>query len=217
MLVKQRLCLTISTLKKRPMSSLRDRWNQFTGSTRFVVCRLFLHLEGNEVAPLLGLLNQASRQASNAEGDLQTIGAGLAEICQNLLQNDLYWRSVANEGEVFWDEGEAGDFVEELFTDSAQRYHSGSILTGSNPDDPFTIPVTQNLIVMLTVAYEGESADLETDLTDIHALKIGIKALINLHYQDRLRAVQVHFSPAQLGDELTADQILLNFPELVPL
>ena len=44
-----------------------------------------------------------------------------------------------------------------------------------------------------------------------------LKALINLHYQEKLRGIQVHFSPARLGDELTNEQLLLNFPELIPL
>jgi uncharacterized membrane protein len=70
---------------------------------------------------------------------------------------------------------------------------------------------------MITVAFEGENPDLETDLANMEALEIGLKALINLHYQKRLRAIQVHFSPAKLGDELTSDQVLLNFPELIPL
>jgi Protein of unknown function (DUF1517) len=201
------------------MSSWRDRFNQIQGRTRFVVCRLFLYLSGREVAPLLGALNRAARQAVADEGDLQSLGEGLVDICDSLLQYDTYWRSAAYEGDVFWDEGEAGDYVEELFTDSAQRYHSGSVLgeldTASN--NFLSLPVTQNLIVMLTVAYEGEMPELEADLTSVDAVKAALKASIDLHYQERLRAVQIHFSPAQLGDELTSEQLLLNFPELVPL
>lgn len=201
------------------MTSWRDKFNKMTGRTRFVVCRLFLHLAGEEVAPLLGVLNSTARQAIDADGDLEVLGEGLVQICQSLLQYDSYWLSAANEGEMFWEEGEAGDFFNELFTDSAQRYLSepalGTPSSGSN--EPFSLPITRNLVVMITVAYEGEVPDLETNLADLSALKAGFKALINLHYQEKLRAIQVHFSPAQLGDELTGDQLLQYFPELIPL
>lgn len=198
------------------MGSLRDRLNQFSGRTRFVVCRVFIHLAGKEVATLLGVLNRAAQQAVDADGDMQVLGEGLVEICQTLLQYDLYWQSAANEGDVLWDEGEAGDFVTDLFTDSAQRYGATESVD-DRPDELLTVPVTQHLVVMLTIACEGEVPELETDLANLQALKAGLKAMINLHYQGTLRAIQVHFSPAQLGDELTSDQILLNFPELVPL
>jgi hypothetical protein len=36
------------------MGSLGDRFKKFAGRTRYVVCRLFLHLYGQEVAPLIG-------------------------------------------------------------------------------------------------------------------------------------------------------------------
>jgi hypothetical protein len=199
------------------MNAWRDKFNQMMGRTRIVVCRLFIHLAGEEVAPLLGVLNRAAREAIAAEGDLDVAGEQLVEICQSLLQYDLYWRSAANEGDVFWNEGEAGDYVNELFTDSAQRYLSQPDLSPPAPDAPLSLPVTSNLVVMLAVAYKGEVADLETDLSHIAALKAALKALINLHYNHRLLAVQVHFSPAQLGDELTDDQLLPNFPELIPL
>jgi uncharacterized membrane protein len=196
----------------------RDRFNQATGKTRFVVCRLFLHLAGQDIAPLLGTLNQAARQAVESEGDLKVLGEDLAEICQTLLQYEVNWRSAANEGDVFWEEGDAADYVNELFTDSAQRYHSGSSLDEA-VDEPeeLALPITQNIVVMLTIAYEGEEPILETDLVQMSALKAALKTIANLHYQNRLRAIQIHFSPAQLGDELTSDQLLLNFPELVPL
>ncbi|HEY9661919.1 MAG TPA: hypothetical protein V6C65_25980, partial [Allocoleopsis sp.] len=87
------------------MTSWRDRLNQMSGKTRFVVCRLFVHLSGQEVAPLLGVLNQTAQQAIEADGDLQVLGEGLVEICQSLGDYETYWQSAANEGEVFWDEG----------------------------------------------------------------------------------------------------------------
>ncbi|AVQ72271.1 hypothetical protein MiYa_03708 [Microcystis aeruginosa NIES-2519] len=199
------------------MGSLGDRFKKFAGRTRYVVCRLFLHLYGQEVAPLIGILNRAGREAIDSEGDLEVMGEGLVEICQNLLQMNLYWFSVANEGDVFWSEGEAGDYVNELFTDSAGRYLSESVSSQLGEKEPLTLPVTDNLVVMITIAFEGESAALETSLADREALEDGLKSIINLHYQGRLRAIQVHFSPAQLGDELTNEQLLLNFPELLPL
>jgi hypothetical protein len=146
------------------------------------------------------------------------LGEGLVEICQALLQSDFSWRSAAYEGDVFWDEDEAADYVDELFTDSAQRYQSGAALEEPALEpEPFSVPVTQNVVTMLTLAYEGEVPELEANLSDIAQIKAALKAFINSHYQQRLRAIQVHFSPAQLGDELTSDQLLLNFPELIPL
>lgn len=203
------------------MAGWRDRLNRLSGKNRIVVCRLFIHLKGREVAPLLGVLNSAARQAVEAEGDLTVLGSGLVRVCENLLDYETYWHSAANEGDVFWDEGDAGDLVTELFTDSAQRYGSGA--DGAESDDlddadaVLSLPVSENLIVILTIAYEGEVPALETDLANVSALRAGLKAMINLHYDERLRAIQVHFSPAQLGDELTSDHLLLHYAELVPL
>ena len=199
------------------MTSWRDRISKFSGKTRFVVSRIFIHLAGAEIAPMLGVLNQVAREAIESDGDLEVLGEGLVSVAQNLLQMTEYWQSASNEGDVFWDEGEAGDYVNELFTNSAQRYLSGIEIEESADDEPLSLPATRNLVIMLTVAFEGESPDIENNLADIEALEYGLKALINLHYQEKLRAIQIHFSPARLGDELDGEQLLLNFPELVPL
>jgi hypothetical protein len=200
------------------MSSWRDRLNKLSGKSRYVVCRIFVHLTGDEVVPLLGVLNSKAREAIASEGDLEVLGEGLVDICQSLLQMNLYWRSAANEGDVFWDEGEAGDYVTELFTDSAQRYLSEVPLEKDfKGEEPLSIPVTRNVVVMITIGAKGEVPELETNLADREALEDGLKAIIDLHYQNNLQAIQVHFSPARLGDELTDEQLLLNFPELVPL
>lgn len=201
------------------MNSVGDRLNKMIGRKRFAVFRLFIHLAGAEVAPLLGVFNRAARNAIESEGDLEVLGEELATICQNLLDYDDCWRSAANEGDIFWKEEEAGDYWTELFTDSAGRYLSEPDLDAEppSPDEPLSLPVTRNLVAMLSVAFEGEVPELETDLASVEALSMGLKALINLHYQQKLRAIQVHFSPARLGDELADDQLIEYFPELIPL
>ncbi|MGI0492432.1 DUF1517 domain-containing protein [Alkalinema pantanalense CENA528] len=199
------------------MNSWHERLNPFTGHDRLVVCRLFIHLKGQEVAPLLGVLNQTGRDAAFAEGDLAVLGKGLIQICQSLLQHQTYWYAAANEGEVFRSEGEAEQFVNELFMDSAQRYLSDLPPEDLSDNNPLSLPISHNLVVMITVAFEGEDPHLETDLADLNALKQGLLSLTNLVEQNRLRAIQVHFSPAQVGDELTDDHVLQQFPELIPL
>jgi hypothetical protein len=192
-------------------------FNRMMGKTRYVVCRLFLHLQGSDVAPILGVLNRSARTAIDADGDIEVSGEELVQLCQTFLQYDEYWFSAANEGDVLWNEGETGDYVNELFTDSAQRYGANLDFNANSSNQPLSLPVTRNVIIMITVAAEGEVPELETDLANIPALKAALKALINLHYKHKLRAIQVHFSPAQLGDELSSDQLLEYYPELIPL
>ena len=199
------------------MTSWRDRISKFSGKTRFVVSRIFIHLAGSDVAPMLGVLNRVAREAIDSDGDMEILGEGLVSVCQSLLEMSEYWQSAGNEGDVVWDEGEAGDYVNELFTDSAQRYLSGMETEEAGDEEPLSLPATRNLVIMFTVAFEGEVPDLENDLANIEALEYGLKALINLQYQEKLRAIQIHFSPARLGDELDGEQLLLNFPELIPL
>ena len=99
----------------------------------------------------------------------------------------------------------------------AQRYLSDVIPPAADGSDDFFAPVTPNLVVMLTAAYRGEEPALETSLASLGALSEGLRALINLHYQEQLEAIQVHWSPASPIDALTDEQLLLNFAELIPL
>ncbi|NCO74387.1 MAG: DUF1517 domain-containing protein [Cyanobacteria bacterium] len=201
------------------MMSITDRFNQFVGKTRYVVSRIFIHLQGNEVAPLLGILNQNARMAVDTDGDMEVMGECLVNTCEGILQYKTYWQSASNEGDVFWNEADAGDFVTELFTDSGQRYLSQPDFEEEEvaENTPLSLPVTDNIIVMIIVAFEGELSELETDLADMEALTDALKALINLNYKQNYRAIAIHFSPARLGERLTSDQIIINFPELIPL
>jgi Protein of unknown function (DUF1517) len=194
-----------------------DQFNKMVGKTRYVVSRIFLQLNGTEVTPMLGVLNQAGRQMIEADGDMTITGECLVEVCQSLLQYEHSWRAAGNEGDMMWDEGDAGGYVNELFTDSAQRYLSDPDPSQSQQANELTLPPTPNLVVMITVAFTGTDDTIEANLAEFSAMKVALKSLINLHYQNRLEAIQVHFSPAKLGDQLSDDQVLQNFPELLPL
>ena len=64
---------------------MANLFNKFIGRTRYVVSRIFLHLNGQEVAPILGVLNSAAREAIDAEGDLESLGEQLVTVCETLL------------------------------------------------------------------------------------------------------------------------------------
>ncbi len=180
---------------------------------RFVVTRLFVHLQGEGVAPVLGALNQAIRTEE------ETPGMGLADACQALLDFEPYWYASANEGEVFKEEGSAGAYFQELHTE-ADRYFASDLsveVDASDEDEPLILPTTSNVVAILTLAYTGTCAALETDLDEVEAVTEALKAAIDLHFQERLQGTQIHFLPARLGDELTEDRILESFPELIPL
>jgi len=157
--------------------------------------------------------------AVDTDGDMEVMGECLVNTCEGILQDKTYWQSASNEGDVFWNEADAGDFVTELFTDSGQRYLSQPDFEEEEvaENTPLSLPVTDNIIVMIIVAFEGELSELETDLADMEALTDALKALINLNYKQNYRAIAIHFSPARLGERLTSDQIIINFPELIPL
>ncbi len=200
------------------MSSWTDRFNSLTGKRRIVVVRLFIALIGPESTTLLGVLNRAAQDAIDSDGDLVIMGESLVEICESLLQREASWSSVHNEGDVFWSEEDASDYLNDLFTDSTRRYLSETDpQTSGDPHQPFTLPITSNVVVMLTLALDGKAPDLEADLSNVEALRHGLTQICTLQTQQRLRAIQVNFSPDQMGYVLTDDHLIQQFPELIPL
>lgn len=201
------------------MNTWNDRLNKLTGKTRFIVSRILIHLKGPDVPTLLGVMNRAAQNAIDSDGDLYVLGQSLVEICENLLQRESSWLAASNEGEVLWSEEEASEYLNELFTDSTSRYLSdvGEETDALGDSEALKIPMTSNLVVMITIACEGEIPQLEADLADISALKQALSQLCALPSQDRLRAIQLNFSPDQIGYVLTDDHVLQQFPELIPL
>jgi Protein of unknown function (DUF1517) len=195
---------------------LTEMANKMAGNPRLVVLQIMLHLQGKEIFSIHQLLLQAQENAIAAEGDLRVLEVDLLEICTHLLQLELFWRSAANLGDVFWNADGAADYLNELFMQTVERY---PVASEEALQEALALPdcSTDHLVLTLTIAFEGEEPNLETDLADRSALKQGLICVTNLQEQQRLRAIQVHFSPAAIGEVLTEDEILERYPELIPI
>jgi Protein of unknown function (DUF1517) len=187
------------------------------GKKKYVVASLMVGLDGQVAAPLLGVLNQASRTILEADGEFETASREVAAVCSALFDYEMAWSRSANWGEVFNKEEEAGDYGAESFSDLSQRYLSGSAGDDSVAVIPSTARASQNIVVMVTVAYMGKVEELETSITSAQQLKAALKAIISLHHKDQLQLAHLHYAPAHFGDDLDEDQLLINYPELVAL
>ncbi|NJM47038.1 MAG: DUF1517 domain-containing protein [Alkalinema sp. RU_4_3] len=197
--------------------SLRDSFNSLTGKSRFVVSRLFIQLSGTGMGPLWGQLQQFQVEANRSDGDLNVMGEGLVSLCEALSRRSIEWTAAANEGEVFWDEGEAADYINELFMDSASRYVLEEDEEPNGDQSTLTLSGVQTIVVSIAWAYIGAIPDLEANLAEVEALKRALIALPNLHFSHQLEALQVHFCPVRPEHPLSPDQLLEYFPELSPI
>ncbi|WP_218081010.1 DUF1517 domain-containing protein [Anthocerotibacter panamensis] len=187
-------------------------------SKRYVVTTIMVGLNGLTAAPLLGALNRSTREIIASDGDFEVASAEIAKVAGGLLDYESAWTHSANWGEVFTKEVEAGDYGAECFAQNSQRYlSSGEGLQEAPVAVPTRARSPQNIVVMLTVAYQGELAELETALTSVDAVRRALAALVVLHNKDQLQLAHLHYAPAHFGDDLDTDQLLVNYPELVAL
>jgi len=184
---------------------------------RYVVTTLLVGLEGRSAAPLLGALTQASGRILDSDGEFEVASQEIAGVCGALLDYETAWNRAANWGEAFTKEEQAGDYGAETFSDLSQRYLSSSATEGSVLSVPNTARPPQNIVVMITVAYQGEIPELEANLHSLTQVKSALKAIVALHHKDQLQLAHLHFAPAQFGDDLDEEQLLVNYPELVTL
>jgi len=183
---------------------------------RYVVTTIMVGLNGRVAAPLLATLNRATQTIVEYDGEFEVASAELSRIAGALVDYETSWSHSANWGEVFKKEEEAGDYGADCFAQNSQRYLS----SGDGPvteTAPVQVKAPQNIVVMLTVAYEGEIQDLEASLTSTESLKRALSAIVALHNRDQLQVAHLHYAPAHFGDDLDDDQLLVNYPELVAL
>lgn len=184
---------------------------------RFVVANMLLHLQGPETRRLLGTLHCCNQAIIQSHGDFGVASECLAEVCSCLAEHPEAWKASANWGERFSAMQDAGNHGAECFAELSQRYLGEN--PGSGVQEQACAPNHHalNLVVAMTVAYQGEVPALETAITSVATVRDALQAILALHHQDRLLLAHVHHVPAHPEHPLDDELLLVSFPELVDL
>lgn len=190
----------------------------FGKKKRFVVTNLFVAVDESAFVPVLTLCARAEQRIVASEGDFDVATEQIAKVAGGLIDQREHWTHGALFGDVVDDEGQADSVAQEAFADMSTRYLSA----GDEDAHPEARGVEVNpgerrAVAMLTVAFEGEEAELERDVENVVLLEESLQKIVALHHQGRLLVAHVHHAPAHPEDKLTDEQLLVNYPELMTL
>ena len=187
----------------------------FGRKRRFVVTNLFVAVDESAFSAILTLCSGAQKRIADSGDDFAVASEELAHVAGGLLDRLDSATHAACFGEVFDDEGEAGDHGQECFAELSTRYLAAPDDARGAPEQ--AMPGERRAVVMLTVGYEGERPALENPPDSVVALKEALTQLVALHHMDALLLAHVHHAPSHPEDKLTDEQMLANYPELLSL
>lgn len=182
---------------------------------RFVVATILVGLEDPGRRRVFDVVSGAMQRIVESDGEFEVASEAIAQVAQVLLEYESAWTYSANWGEVFSKEEDAARYGEDSFADCSGRYLSDT--DGSGEDEE---PVEEHggvSVVMLTIAYEGETPQLEKTLATKQELADGLAAIVALHRREQLLLAHVHQSPGTIDETLTEDQMTVNYPEMMSL
>jgi hypothetical protein len=177
------------------------------------VCTRITLNYGADANDLLGLCNSLK-----AIGISKEFGVKSSQVFYEL--STRMPLKVSNSGEVFETLVDADRYFDELVGNCRQTFYSPIEITSDNRQNtelPSHLQKSENVIIDVIVLYEGSIPEVETDLASSSG-GLG-KALFKLSEAAEkgwIKAEAVFTLPLP-GDDLTEDQVLINFPELLPL
>jgi hypothetical protein len=186
-------------------------------SERIVVATVMVVVEGDAFRPLLSLVKSRADDIVRARGDFSVASRAVADVARALLDHESEIAAAASGGDVFSDEAEAGAQVADIYADLSSRYRGSAEDDRTRADAGTGTRDERRAVVMLTVAYRGESDDVERELHDRMDLARILTGLVALHERDALLAAQVHVAPGHEEDRMTDERMLALFPELLPI
>jgi hypothetical protein len=201
---------------QRPYLALVGLWSR----SRYVVATIEVAVDPKRAPWLLGSVAKAAERIVEAEGEFSVARDEIVRIAEDLLGADAAWTHAASWGEVFRKEEDAGRYGEESFARCAGRYLSSG--DDGAREEIGTIPsdaeiLEGQLVIMLTVATQGEAPAIEKSLASHRDVTEALEQIVALGRTDRLDLAHIHHAPARTDEALTEDQLLVSYPELVPL
>lgn len=191
---------------------------------RHTVTTIIVVVDAEDARSTYSILERATNRISAAEDDHGAASAAVADVAGFLLQSRAAWTHVANWGEVFRREEDAASYGDEMFAECAGRYLSSSDAGGRAPTEGESqLRALRGgggphpVVVMLTIGYQGEVPALEKTLATRNDVDAALSAVIALHHRDALDLAALHFAPNHADEVVTDDQLVMNFPELLPM
>jgi hypothetical protein len=188
----------------------------FKRKPRIAVVNLFVAVDAEAAGAVRDTVLSATKRIVDSEGDFDVTKTAVERVVRALLDKPDAWTHAACGGEVFDNEADADTYGSECFADFSSRYLAGEDKE-SRPEAKSARPGDDRIVVMLTLAYRGENAALEQQINDRIPLEDALKAILALIVADRVELAHIHVSPAQPGDHLDDERMLVNFPELLSL
>lgn len=191
------------------------RMGLFSRKKRTVVTNLFVALDESAFASMLALCAEAEARIAAGGEDFSVASAEVARVAGALLDRLDSASHAAVFGEEFTDEDEAGAYGQQCFAELSTRYLAGPDDERAAPTE--ALPGERRVVVMLTVAYQGQYDALESPPGSVLELKDALITVVALHHRDALLLAHLHHAPAHPEDKLTDEQMLANYPELLSL
>lgn len=185
----------------------------FSKKKRYVVSNVFVALDQAAFARALDVCARAEEEIATDGEDFAAASAAVAKVAGFLLDATDHATHAAVFGEQFKDEGDAGAYGQQCFTELSTRYLAGP----DGGEATRALPGEKRAVVMLTVAYEGERPALEEPPGSVLALQAVLKDILALHHANALLLAHIHHAPAHTQDKLTDEQLLAHYPELLSL
>lgn len=174
----------------------------------FVVSEICLSLNG-DFKNLYPELERFANAVLEAQGSVDVICAQLPAVLRAIADQQVIFHGVSNWGEVVGNEEDAERALSLAYQEEAGRYaQSQQAGTEDIPSDW--------CVITLSFCYESSTpiTAIENEICSVEAVLSAFRQLAAIAEQGGLRAFNLHWSPAELGDNLTEDQVIQLYPDL---